>query len=112
MNLKYYRYAGLGAMAVLAMGPGVASATILSHHAFSWWDDPVLPGVLVTAKGAPAPTATSIHLLDLDEWHLDVAQTLTWFGGGAVAGAGIVAYAKGELSVTEDVAAARKSCDR
>lgn len=85
MNLKYCCYVGLGAMAMLVMSPGIASATILSHHAFAWWDDPVM-GVMVTPKGALPPTAASIHMLDLDEWHLDVAQTHAWYSGGPVAG--------------------------
>jgi len=62
-----------------------ADANILGQHHLSWWDDLQL-GVMVTAQGAPPPTPNSVHLLDLDEWHLDQAQTTAWYAGNAVAG--------------------------
>jgi len=57
-----------------------ASATILGHHAFTWWDDPAL-GVTVTPLGAAPPAPGSVALLDLEEWHLDQAQTTAWYAG-------------------------------
>ncbi len=62
-----------------------ASAAILGQHHFSWWDDPVL-GVLIAPLGGPPPTANAIQLFDLDEWHLDQAQTTQWYNGQAVVG--------------------------
>lgn len=62
-----------------------ASGAILGQHHFSWWDDPQV-GVLVTPLGAPPPTPAAILLLNLDEWHLDQAQTTQWYNGIAVAG--------------------------
>jgi hypothetical protein len=72
---------------VLALvAPSGASATILGSHAFTWWDDPGLLFTAVTPLGAPPPSPGSIALFDLREWHLDQAQTATWYGGGAIAG--------------------------
>lgn len=65
-----------------------ASASVLGHHAFSWWDDPQL-GVLITPLtpyGQAGPTPTATHLLDLREWHLDQAQTTQWYNGTQIAG--------------------------
>ncbi|RMH25795.1 MAG: hypothetical protein D6693_08475 [Planctomycetota bacterium] len=74
--------------AMLASAP--VSASILGSHAFTWWDDPGL-GVVVTALGAPAPTAASTALFDLREWHLDQNQTQALYSGfaGATTGMGI-----------------------
>lgn len=68
---------------------GAAGATVKGQHHFSWWDDAQL-GVLITAQGAPPPTPFASHLFDLDEWHLDQAQTSQWYAGQAIAGVGAV----------------------
>ncbi len=62
-----------------------ADASILGQHNFSWWDDAQM-GVFITPQGALPPTPGSIHLFDLDEWHLDQAQTSQWYAGQAIAG--------------------------
>ena len=64
---------------------GTAAATVLGEHHFTWWDDPV-QGVIVTPQGAASPTEGATQLLDLDEWHLDQAQTTSWYAGSAIAG--------------------------
>lgn len=71
--------------AMVAGLAGGASANILGQHHFSWWDDAQL-GVMITPQGAPAPTPGSVHLFDLDEWHLDQTQTTQWYAGQAIAG--------------------------
>ncbi|MCA9266451.1 MAG: hypothetical protein KDA60_21475, partial [Planctomycetales bacterium] len=69
----------------LAFSLPTGYANILGQHSFSWWDDPAA-GVLITPKGATPPTATSVHLLDLEEWHLDQAQTTQWYAGAPITG--------------------------
>ena len=78
--------AGLSAAILLAVMSGVASAAILGQHSFTWWDDSNL-GLMVTPLNAPPPTAASVPLLDLHEWHLDQADTTAWYAGAAVPGA-------------------------
>jgi len=62
-----------------------AGANVLGQHHFSWWDDAQL-GVMIMPQGAPAPTPGAVHLFDVDEWHLDQAQTSQWYAGQMVAG--------------------------
>ncbi|MCC6676002.1 MAG: hypothetical protein IT436_02555 [Phycisphaerales bacterium] len=73
----------VGAAMVLGFA-GSAAAGILGQHHFTWWDDGVVASV--TARGAPPPTPGSIPLFDIDEWHLDQAQTTQWYAGMAIAG--------------------------
>ena len=74
----------LTALCVVALAAAPAAANIIGQHHFTWWDTP--GGVVVTAKGAPPPVPNAIQLIDLDEWHLDTAQTSAWYAGAAVAG--------------------------
>ncbi|MFQ5492034.1 MAG: PEP-CTERM sorting domain-containing protein [Phycisphaerae bacterium] len=76
---------GVGAALLLAALPGPAQAAVLGHHAFSWWDDPMM-GVVVTPIGGPSPGPASTRLLDLEEWHLDMPQTNSWYAGMAIPG--------------------------
>ena len=73
----------IGLAAAMAFA-GSANAAILGQHHFTWWDDP--GGIIVTPQGAPPPTMMAVQLLDLDEWHLDQADTTRWYNGQAVAG--------------------------
>ena len=78
----------LGVIGVLLIGvwPSTAGAAVLGQHAFSWWDDPLGAGtVVVLPQGVPGPPGGT-HLMDLEEWHLDQAQTTQWYAGGAVPG--------------------------
>lgn len=75
----------LGVVASLAVLAGGASANILGHHALTWWSDPN-QGIVITQLGAPPPSAAAIQLLDLEEWHLDQAQTTQWYAGAAIGG--------------------------
>jgi len=77
-------YLGLGGALVLSLWGASAHAAILGSHTLTWWDVPGV-GVTVTQPGQNPP-ANGTKLLDLKEWHLDQAQTSTWYAGGAVAG--------------------------
>jgi uncharacterized protein (TIGR03382 family) len=75
----------LGIMVVASL-PTVATAGILGQHAFTWWDDPQAPGVVVTPLGSPPPNPAAVQLFDFEEWHLDQAQTTQWYAGAPVGG--------------------------
>ena len=81
---KHWIWMAIAVIGVLAWSQ-VAGAAILGSHSFSWWDDPV-GGVIVTPLGGPAPGPGAVRLVDVNEWHLDQAQTAQWYMGGAVAG--------------------------
>ena len=62
-----------------------AAANVLGQHHLTWWDD-INAGVIVTLQGAAPPTQNAMALFNMDEWHLDQAQTSQWYAGAAIAG--------------------------
>lgn len=59
-------------------------AQVLGSHSFTWWDDGV--AAKVTPFGAQPPTANSVQLFHVNEWHLSQAWTTNWYNGQAVPG--------------------------